>query len=90
MPSLCFLEAFQAKQKGDITEEEYIHNLFLHCQGVEHDDDEERTLDSELQETDPFGYSVRCWSCNIYPVKGRGIPYNNPARHVKQRTDQQT
>jgi hypothetical protein len=84
MPSLCFLEAVQAKQKGDITEEEYIHNLFLHCQGVEHDDDEERTLDWELQETDPFGYSVRCWSRRMDQVKGMGILYNNPANHVKQ------
>jgi hypothetical protein len=25
--SLCFLKAFQEKQKGNITEEEYIHHL---------------------------------------------------------------
>lgn len=85
MPSLCFLEAFQAKHKGDITEEEYIHNLLLHCQGVEHDDDEERTLDWKLQESDPFGYSVRCWSSRMDQVTGIGIPYNNPANHIKQR-----
>jgi hypothetical protein len=43
--SLCFLEAFQEKQKENITEQEYIHHLFVHCQGVEHKGD-------ELMETD--------------------------------------
>ena len=75
MSSLCFLEAFRAKQTGSITEEEYIHYLFEHCQGVEHDGDDLRKEDYDLLETDLFGYSVRSWSLRIDYVNGKGFPY---------------
>jgi|SRR5271170_1726395 len=71
--SLCFLEAFQEKQKGNITEQEYIHHLFVHCQGVEHERDELVQIDWDLLETDPFGYSIRCWSRLMDHVKGNSI-----------------
>ena len=35
--SLCFLKAFQEKQEGNITEQEYLHHLFVHSQGVKHE-----------------------------------------------------
>ena len=71
--SLCFLEAFQEKQKGNITEQEYIHHLFVHCQGVEHEGDDWTETDGDLLEADSFGYSVRCWSLRIDHVKGNSI-----------------
>jgi hypothetical protein len=71
--SLCFLEAFQEKQKGNITEQEYIHYLLVHCQGVEHEGDDWREIDDNLLETDPFGYSVRSWSLRIDHVKGNPL-----------------
>jgi hypothetical protein len=71
--SLCFLEAFQEKQKGNITEQEYIHHLFVHCQGVEHEGDDWTKTDWNLLETDLFGYSVRSWSLRIDHVKGNPI-----------------
>jgi hypothetical protein len=71
--SLCFLEAFQEKQKGDITEQEYIHHLFVHCQGIEHEGDDWTKRDWDLLETDWFGYSVRSWSLRVDHVKGNSI-----------------
>ena len=71
--SLCFLEAFEEKQKGNITEQEYIHHLLVHCQGVEHERDELVKVDWKLLEIDPFGYSVRCWSRLMNHVKGNSI-----------------
>ena len=50
--SLCFLEAFQEKQKGNITEQEYIHHLFVHCQGVEHEGDDLMETDWDLLEAE--------------------------------------
>ena len=71
--SLCFLEAFQEKQKGNITEQEYIHHLFVHCQGIEHEWDDWTKRDWDLLETDWFGYSVRSWSLRVDHVKGNSI-----------------
>ena len=71
--SLCFLEAFQEKQKGNITEQEYIHHLFVHCQGIEHEGDDWTKTDWNLLETDLFGYSDRSWSLRIDHVKGNPI-----------------
>ncbi|RYP53705.1 hypothetical protein DL770_010982 [Monosporascus sp. CRB-9-2] len=67
--SLCFLEAFQAKKDGIITEEEYVHHLLAHSTGVEHEEDETQGKDWELLERDPFGYSIQCWCRRISPVK---------------------
>ena len=71
--SLCFIEAFQEKQKGNITEQEYFHHLFLHCEGVEYERDELVKLDWDLLEIDPFGFSVRCWFPWMDLVKGNSI-----------------
>lgn len=57
-------------QEGNITEEEYIHHLFLHCQGVEHDGDDWKKVDWDLRKTDLFGYSVRAWSLRMNHIKG--------------------
>ncbi|OCK72959.1 hypothetical protein K432DRAFT_411165 [Lepidopterella palustris CBS 459.81] len=66
--SLCFLAAFETKQNGQITEKECLHHLFAHCTGVEHEEDETPGMDWKLLETDPFGYSIHCWSKRINPV----------------------
>jgi hypothetical protein len=64
--SLCFMEAFKEKRKGNITEEEYIHHLLSHCKGVTHDEDEKITgVYVELSDKDPFGYSLRCWALDM-------------------------
>ena len=70
--SLCFLEAFHEKEKGNITEEEYIHHILVHCQSVEHDEDEGWGESAwKLEDADPFGYSVRCWSLQMDHVQGQ-------------------
>jgi hypothetical protein len=71
--SLCFLEAFEEKQKGNITEQEYFHHLFAHCLGIEHERDESLNIDWDLHDADPFGYSVRCWTRRMDHVKGNSI-----------------
>ena len=61
-------EAFRETQKRNITEEEYIHRLLVHCQGVEHDGDDWTKFDWDLK-ADLFGYLVRDRSLRMYHVK---------------------
>lgn len=77
MTSLCYFEAFKAKQKGTITEEEYIHHLLAHATGLMHETDEdyhpgeEPKSVREIPKVDPFAYSIRCWVRRMpYSVKG--------------------
>ena len=55
--SLCFLEAFNAKQNDQITEKEYLNHLLAHFRGVRHSQD--NNIDDVLLKTDPFGDSIR-------------------------------
>jgi hypothetical protein len=71
--SLCFLEAFREMEKGRIDEEEYFRQLFAHCKGVTHEEDEKMGVDIEHVEADPFGYSVRCWAVDMDPVQGKFV-----------------
>ena len=59
--SLCFLDAFVAKQGNNISEEDYWEHVFAHMRGVRHPDDSKMPA-PELQDSDPFGYSVRWWA----------------------------
>jgi hypothetical protein len=76
--SLCFLEAFQAKESGKITQSHYLDYLLAHLQGTEHEEDDKDVCEpwiwesrmSGLTRCDPFGYSIRLWSVNTDPIKG--------------------
>jgi hypothetical protein len=63
----CFLEAFNKKESGTITMDEYFEHLFAHCdwQFDEHPDDNMMPQDDpivELEEIDPldlgYGYCL--------------------------------
>jgi hypothetical protein len=58
--SLCFLEAFLAKQGNNISEEEYWEHLFAHMRGARHPDDSKP--EPPDHKSDPFGYFVRSWA----------------------------
>ena len=69
--SLCFLPAFQAKQRGEITEEEYIRHLLAHCKGVRHgDEDWYKHAALDIRDADPFGHSVRSWALTMDQIEG--------------------
>jgi hypothetical protein len=71
--SLCFLEAFNQKKNGSITEDEYLQHLLAHCQGVEHQYDESKPWDEpmvELKNADLFGYSIWLWSRKMDSIDG--------------------
>jgi hypothetical protein len=71
--SLCFLEAFQEKQKGEYYGAGIYPPPFRPLPRVEHKGDDLMETDWDLLETDLFGYSVRCWSLRIDYVKGNSI-----------------
>lgn len=71
--SLCYLQASEAKQRGEITESEYFHHLFAHCTwaGEEHEDDEKYLgigINWALRDADPLAYSISCWAKRMDPV----------------------
>ncbi|OCL12218.1 hypothetical protein AOQ84DRAFT_386280 [Glonium stellatum] len=74
--SLCFLQAFEAKQNGRIAEREYLHHLFGHCRGVEHKEDKAPAMGWLLRGIDPFGYLIHCWSKKTDPIKD-ATPFEN-------------
>ncbi|KAJ9657574.1 hypothetical protein H2198_004220 [Neophaeococcomyces mojaviensis] len=59
--SLCFLEAFEAKNEGRISEKEYIGHLTAHLRGVRHDSDQitEQRWNDYLRYRDQFGALFR-------------------------------
>ena len=74
--SLCYLQASEAKQRGEITESEYFHHLFAHCTwaGEEHEDDEKYLgigINWALRDADPLAYSISCWAKRMDPVDGK-------------------
>lgn len=71
--SLCFKEAFDQKQNGQIDEDRYLDHLLAHCKGAHHPDDDFRYESAEiwpLQEADLFGYSIWVWYRELDPVEG--------------------
>lgn len=49
------------KEKGEITEEEYVRHLLVHFRDAWHDEDEMKPWDppiSKLKSEDLFGYSI--------------------------------
>ena len=71
--TLCFLAAFEAKQRGEISEDEYIRHLLAHCTGVRHDNEDwfkDAALD--IRDADPFGHSVRSWALTMDTIDGTG------------------
>ena len=63
--TLCFLDAFHAQERGDITWDEYLRHLLVHLTGVEHKEDDRDGLYPALRYTDPFGYGIWCWSRDL-------------------------
>ncbi len=55
--SLCFRDAFVAKQAHRITEAEYVDHLIAHFRRVRHPQDSDR--DVITAKWDPFGASIR-------------------------------
>ena len=72
--SLCFLEAFNAKQNHQITEKEYLSHLVAHFRGVRHSQD--NNVDDVLLKSDPFGDSIRKMALrsNYEPIQGEKNP----------------
>ena len=68
--SLCFLDAFEAKQAHFITEGEYVSHLLAHFRGVRHPQDD--GTDGRLEGSDPVGASMRELALNTdyEPMKG--------------------
>lgn len=71
--SLCFREAFLAKQDHKITEEEYLGHLIAHLRGVRHPQDSDR--DVIVSKFDPFGASIRemALRTDYEPLQGESI-----------------
>ena len=70
--SLCFLDAFEAKQAQYITEDEYVRHMLAHFKGVRHPQDD--GTDWRLEASDPIGASIRelALSTDYGPMKGIG------------------
>lgn len=60
---LSLLQAFNARQDGTISWEEYIHIHLLRATGVNNDDDNTGYIymNFELRQIDPFGHMLGCW-----------------------------
>src|SRR5579871_4501096 len=75
--SLCFFDAFLAKQGNNISEEEYWEHLFAHMRGVRHPDDN-KILPPIHHQSNPFGFLVRSWALlRTYhsPIAGNHLFY---------------
>ncbi|KAF2430976.1 hypothetical protein EJ08DRAFT_205823 [Tothia fuscella] len=63
--SLCFMEAFEAKERQEISHEEYLDHLLTHCNGIRHEYDKWPYDLDGLDEADPFGLSIRVWTAGL-------------------------
>ena len=68
--TLSFRQAFCAKENGEISWDEYIHNLLARCAGVKHKEDNAPSCYDELSRIDPFGHSIWLWSNKVGTIKG--------------------
>lgn len=68
--TFSFLEAFRRMKSGLISWDEYIRHLLARTTGVEHEDDDVDGVYLKLLNTDPFGYSIWCFSNEVGNVKG--------------------
>ena len=66
--TLSFRQAFDAKESGRISWDEYIHNLL--AQSVKDEDDDAAGSHRELSRIDPFGYSIWLWSERVGTIEG--------------------
>lgn len=72
--SLCFLEAFEAKNDGRISEKEYVGHLTAHLRGVRHDSDltdEQRRIEY-LRWRDQFGALFRKFALTSRTLTAEG------------------
>jgi len=71
--SLCFREAFLAKQYNEITEDEYMGHLLAHFRGVRHPHDSGK--DTTVSKSDPFGAAIRdmALKTDYQPLEGKSI-----------------
>jgi len=72
--SLCFLEAFEAKHEGRISEKEYIGHLTAHLRGVRHDADQinEQRWNDYLRYRDQFGALFRKFTLSSRTLSTEG------------------
>jgi len=77
--SPCFLEAYEKKQKGEITEDEYLQYLLAHFREAWHDEDEMSSF-SKLESVDLFGYSIWAWSSRSFSIAKDIKPLENVFR----------
>jgi hypothetical protein len=62
---LSSLQAFSAKQTGEISWDVYIHIPLARLTGVRHEEDDSRNVEDihpNLRYTEPFGHSIWMWS----------------------------
>lgn len=60
--TLSVLQAFAAKESGQISWDEYLHILLARCTGDKHEDDDVEGTYPKLRFTDPFGHVLFMWS----------------------------
>lgn len=72
--SLCFLEAFEAKNEGRINEKEYIEHLTAHLRGVRHDSDQitDQQWINYLRWRDQFGALFRKFALSSRTLSTEG------------------
>ena len=72
--SLCFHEAFEAKNEGRISEREYIGHLTAHLRGVRHDFDQinEQRWNDNFHWRDPFGALFRKFALSSRTLSTEG------------------
>ena len=58
---LSYLEAYQMKNAGQISWDQYIEHLFARCPGFKHEDENKKYGHWSLRYEDPSGYSIWCW-----------------------------
>lgn len=75
--ALPFLEAYGQLKSGKISWQEYIDHLLARCAGGGHEEDDIEGIHRKLRNTDPFGYSIWCWSDSLYKASGM---FRRPAR----------
>lgn len=88
--SLCFREASQKFRDGEISDENYYHNILAHCTGYLHDEDDDEPISSGLSSReldDAFASAVEGFMKGKDFIKGARIRSSfSPFFHLKGNT----